>query len=186
MTDSVSISTGIAGRYATALFELSREADSTARLENDVSALRAALGESDDLRALITSPVYSREEMASAITAVAERMGLDRLVTNTLAVMASKRRLFALPLLLDRVDALLAEHNGIVSVEVLSAEDIGQEEMAALESMLKDSLNKAIRVDVKVDSSLIGGLSVKIGSRLVDASIRTRLAKLKNVMQEVG
>ncbi len=151
-----------------------------------MSDLRAALEGSDDLRSLITSPVYSREEMASAITAVAERMGLDRLVTNTLAIMASKRRLFALPLLLDRVDALLDEHNGVVSVEVMSAEEIGKDEMATLATMLQDRLNKVIRVDVTVDSSLIGGLSVKIGSRLVDASIRTRLVKLKNAMQEVG
>ena len=186
LTDSVSISTGIAARYATALFELSLEAGSIDALEKSVAELRDVLVESEDLRTLISSPVYTRDEMASAISAVAERMNLDSLVRNTLALMASKRRLFVLPAMLDRVDSLVAEHKGVITVEVVSAEELGSGESESLKRMFRDKLGKDIRIDLSVDRRLIGGLSAKIGSRLVDASIRTRLSTLRNLMQGVG
>ena len=186
MTDSVSISAGIAARYATALFELSLEAGSIDALEKSVAELRDALVASEDLRSLISSPVYTRDEMANAVSAVAERMNLDGLVRNTLALMASKRRLFVLPAMLDRVDSLIAEHKGVITVEVVSAEELGSGESESLKRMFRDRLGKDIRIDLSVDKRLIGGLSAKIGSRLVDASMRTRLSTLRNLMQGVG
>ena len=186
MPDSVSISSGIAARYATALFELALEADTADRLESNVADLKDALAASGDFRSLISSPVHSREEMSAAITAIADRMELDGLVSSTLALMASKRRLFVLPAMLESIEALLAEHRGVVQVEIVSAQELERSESEALEGMLRESLGKDVKIDISVDSGLIGGLSAKIGSRLVDASIRTRLARLRNLMQEVG
>ena len=186
LPDSVSISSGIAARYATALFELALEAGTMDRLESNVADLKDALAASEDFRSLISSPVHSREEMSGAVTAIAERMGLDGLVCSTLALMASKRRLFVLPAMLEGVESLLAEHRGVVQVEIVSAQELEPSESEALERMFRERLGKDVKVDISVDASLIGGLSAKIGSRLVDASIRTKLARLRNLMQEVG
>ena len=185
MPDSVSISSGIAARYATALFELSLEADAVDKLDEDVAALGVALSESEDLRSLITSPVYTRAEMASAITAIARRMDLSALTTNTLGLMAEKRRLFVLPALIESVGALIADHKGIVSVEVVTAEELDEKDSEALGHMLRERLGMDVTIDMSVDPELIGGLSARIGSRLIDASMRTKLTTLRNLMQEV-
>ena len=180
MPDSVSISSGIAARYATALFELSLEAGAVDKLDEDVAALGVALSGSEDLRSLITSA-----EMASAITAIARRMELSALTTNALGLMAEKRRLFVLPALLKSVGALIADHKGIVSVEVVTAEELDEQDSEALGRMLRERLGMDVTIDMSVDPGLIGGLSARIGSRLIDASMRTKLTTLRNLMQEV-
>ena len=186
LPDSVSISSGVAARYATALFELALEEGSVDRLEANVAELKDTLAESVDLRTLISSPIYSRDEMARAIGIVAKKMGLEGNVGKTLALMASKRRLFVLPAMLDCIEALLAEHKGVIHVEIVSAEELGEQDSDVLERMFRKRLGRDVRIDMSVDEGLIGGLSAKIGSRLVDASIRTNLARLRNLMQEVG
>ncbi len=186
MSETASISTGIAGRYATAVFELAREQNDLAALERDVDALETALDESADLRDLINSPVYSREAQGRSITAVAQKMGLSQTFTNVLGLMASKRRLFALPYALRALRARLADEKGEVTAEVISAKDMTQAQQDKLASTLKERVGKDVKIKLAVDEGLIGGLVVKVGSKMIDTSIRSKLANLKNAMKEVG
>ena len=184
MPENISITAGIASRYATAIFEISREEGDLDTLEADVKALRKALGDSEDLRTLINSPVYARDEMERAIAAVGERMKLGQTVRNAVSVMALKRRLFALPVALDRIDALISDHKGVARAEVISAERLTEQQMARLAEMLSKKAGKTVELEVSVDASLIGGLVAKLGSRMVDCSTRTILSNLKDAMQE--
>ena len=186
MSEPASISSGIAKRYATAVFELAKESKSLKSLEADVDALEGALTESADLRTLITSPVYSRDQVARAITAVAAKMDLSQIVAGTLGVMATKRRLFALPQVLSALRALIAEHKGEVTAEVTSAQALSNDQEADLVKVLKARVGKDIKLKLTVDESLIGGLVIKVGSQMIDTSIRAQLAALRNSMKEVG
>lgn len=186
MSSSTSLTSGVAGRYATALFEIARDDGAIDRVEADVTALEAALGESADLRQLIHSPVYTREDQARAMRALAERMGLGTEVANTLGLMAHNRRLFVLPGLIAQIKALIADHRGEVTAEVTAARPLSDAQTKALVDTLRKQIGKDVTLDVTVDESLIGGLVVKVGSRMIDTSIRSRLASLQNVMKEVG
>lgn len=186
MSEPASISTGIAARYATALFELARESGGLGSLEADVSALQSALAESADLRGLIASPIYSREEQAGAIAAVAREMALMGLMANTLKLMAAKRRLFVLPQLLAVLRDQIAAEKGEVTADVTSAKALSAKQATALANALSKSFDKKVQLNVAVDQSLIGGLVVKVGSKMIDTSIRSRLAALQNAMKEVG
>ncbi len=186
MSESVSISTGIAQRYATALFELAKEAKALKALETDTGALAAALAESADLRDLIASPIYSREDQAAVVAKVAAKMGLNTITANTLALMASKRRLFVLPQLVAQLRARIAAEKGEVTAEVASAVALTEAQAKALATTLKKSVGKDIILDITVDESLIGGLVVRVGSKMLDTSVKARLAQLQNAMKEVG
>lgn len=156
------------------------------KIEADLGTFDAALAESPELRQLIASPAYSREEQGSAVMALAERMGLGREVANTLGLMAHNRRLFVLPQMIAQVRALIADLRGEVTAEVTAARPLGEAQRAALAETLKKQVGKDVTLDVTVDESLIGGLVVKVGSRMLDTSIRSRLAALQNAMKEVG
>ncbi len=186
MSEPASISAGIAGRYATAVFELAKEAGGLAALEADVAALGAAVKESADLRALIASPVFSREEQSRAMTALAARMGLSPTVTNTLALMAANRRLFVLPQLLAALTGMIAEAKGEVTADVTAAAALTKAQADKLAASLSKNIGKTVKLNTSVDESLIGGLIVKVGSKMIDTSIRSKLASLQNVMKEVG
>lgn len=186
VSEPASISTGIAARYATAVFELAREDNALDALESDIAALSAAIDESEDLRALIDSPVYGREEQAAAMGAIAEKMGLSGTVANTLSLMASKRRLFVLPQLLGELSRLIAEAKGEVTADVTAAKALSSDQQAKLAETLKARVGKDVKIKMSVDESLIGGLVVKVGSRMIDTSIRSKLAALQNTMKEVG
>ncbi len=186
MSEPASISAGIAGRYATAMFELAREAGGLKALEADVEALQAALDGSADLRALIGSPVYSRDEQAGAMAALARAMKLSGTVANTLGLMASNRRLFVLPQLLAALRAMIADEKGEVTAEVTSAAALTKAQADKLAKTLKASVGKTVKLNTTVDESLIGGLVVKVGSKMIDTSIRSKLASLQNAMKEVG
>ena len=186
MSEPASISTGIAGRYATALFELAKEGGALAALETDVAALTTTLGESADLRAVIASPVYSRDEQGGVIGAVAAKMGLSALFSNTLALMAGNRRLFVLPNLLAVLRDKIAAEKGEVTAEVTAAKALTKKQADALAKSLSASFGKKVQLNVAVDESLIGGLVVKVGSKMIDTSIRAKLAALQNTMKEVG
>lgn len=186
MSEPASISSGIAQRYATALFEISKEADAIAALQTDVDALDAALGESADFREVIGSPVYSREQQGKAIGALAGKMGLGAMTSNTLQLMASKRRLFTLPQLVAQLRVLIARERGEIRAEVVSAKPLSDAQRKKLAAALKASAGKDVRIDETVDESLIGGLVVKLGSKMIDTSIRARLDALQNTMKEVG
>lgn len=186
MSEPASISTGIAARYATAMFEIASEGKALPALEKDVDALDAALAESADLRDLIHSPIYSREDTAAAIGAVADKMKLKPVMGNTLRLMASKRRLFVLPALIAELRARIADHKGEVTAEVTSAKALTKTQVDALVKSLKAQVGKDIKLKATVDESIIGGLVVKVGSKMIDTSIRSKLNALQNTMKEVG
>jgi len=186
VAETASISTGIAARYATAIFELAQEEKSLSAIETDIDTLDAALAESAELGDLIASPVYSRAEQGAAITAVAAGLGLSENTTNLLRLMASKRRLFVLPQMLRRLHGLIAEEKGEVTADVTAAKALTKAQADKLAKALKASIGKDIKINLAVDESLIGGLVVKVGSRMIDTSIASRLANLQNAMKEVG
>ena len=186
MSETASTATGIAGRYALAVFDLVKEANGVKALEADVAALEGAMGESADLRALISSPVYSREEQAAAIAAVAKKMKISAVLANTLGLMASNRRLFVLPQLLSGLKAMIAEEKGEVTADVTAAAGLTKAQETKLAATLKKAVGKDVKLNVSVDESLIGGLIVKVGSKMIDTSIRSKLASLQNSMTEVG
>ena len=186
MSEPASISSGIAQRYATALFDLALEANALDALETDADALGAAIDESEALRDLLTSPIYGREETESAIGAVAEKMALQPLTSNTLKLMAQNRRLFVVPALVDALRAKIAEHKGEVTAEVISAKALTAQQTTKLTEALKAGADQKIKLNVTVDEEIIGGLIVRMGSKMIDTSIRSRLNALKNSMKEVG
>lgn len=185
MSEPASISAGIAGRYATAVFELAKEAKGLAALEADVAALAQALKDSADLRQVIASPVVSREDQGRAMAALAAKMGLSPTVANTLALMAANRRLFVLPQLLSALAGMIAEEKGEVTAEVTAAAELTNAQAEKLAATLKKTVGKTVKLNTTVDESLIGGLIVKVGSKMIDTSIRSKLASLQNVMKEV-
>lgn len=186
MSEPASISTGIAARYATAMFELASEAKALPALEKDVDALDGALSDSADLRDLIHSPIYSRDESAAAIGGVADAMKFDAITGNTLRLMANKRRLFVLPALIAELRARIADHKGEVTAEVVSAKVLTKTQTDALTKSLKAQDGKTVILKATVDESIIGGLVVKIGSKMIDTSVRSKLNALQNTMKEVG
>ena len=186
MSEPASISSGIAKRYATAIFELAKEDSALGALEKDVETLDSALGDSSDFRSLIASPVYSRADQVRAVTALASRMELSQTVSGALGLMASKRRLFVLPQMLSALRALIADEKGEVTAEVTAARALSDEQQSDLVRTLKDRIGKDVKLELAVDDALIGGLVVKVGSRMIDTSIRSKLAALQNAMKEVG
>ena len=186
MSEPASISRGIAARYATAVFELAKEGKAIKALEADVATLAAALADSPDLNALISSPVYTREQSQAAITAVAKKAGLSANVVNTLSLMAQNRRLFVLPQLVAALADLLAEERGEVTAEVTSAKALTKAQSEKLAKVLTERVGKTVNINATVDESLIGGLVVMVGSKMIDTSIRSRLNSLQNAMKEVG
>ncbi len=186
MSESASISSGIADRYATAVFELAKEGDELAALESNLADLSAALEDSADLRQLISSPVISRAAQGAAITEIAQKMGLGATMTNVMALMAAKRRLFVLPHLLTRLGDMIAEHNGEITADVVSAQPLSSDQSEKLAETLKARTGKTVKIKATVDESLVGGLVIKVGSKMIDTSIRSKLNSLQNAMKEVG
>ncbi|MEL6840264.1 MAG: F0F1 ATP synthase subunit delta [Pseudomonadota bacterium] len=186
MSETAGISTGIAARYATAVFDLAKEGKAIKSLESDVAALDAAMAESADLRTLLTSPLYSREEQSAAITAIAKKMALSDTTSNVLALLASKRRLFVLPQLLSVLEGMLADARGEVTAEVTTAKALTKAQADKLAKTLKAQVGNDVTIKETVDESIIGGLIVKVGSKMIDTSIASKLNALQNTMKEVG
>lgn len=186
VSESASNSTRIAARYATAVFELAKEGGGLDALERDVDTMEAAIAESSDLRDLIRSPIYTREQQGGAVAALAAKMGLSGTMANALKLMASKRRLFVMPQLLSVLRGKIADEKGEVTAEVQSARALTEAQQSKLAKTLKASVGKDVKMNLSVDESLIGGLIVKVGSKMIDTSIRSKLAALQNTMKEVG
>ena len=147
--------------------------------------LRAALDDSADLRALISSPIYTRDQQSAAIAALSQRMGFSPVLANTLQLMARNRRLFVLPQLVRQLQALIAEERGEVTADVTSAVALTDDQQARLRDTLAQKSGKIVKLNTRVDESLIGGMIVKLGSQMIDSSIRSKLASLQNVLKEV-
>ncbi|WP_339113224.1 F0F1 ATP synthase subunit delta [Thioclava sp. GXIMD2076] len=186
MSEPASISAGIADRYATAVFEISKDSGQLDALKGEIDALEVALSESADLQGLIKSPLYSSEEQEASIEAIAKAMGLSATMTHTLGLLAQKRRLYLLPMLLSALSAKIAEEKGEVTANVTSATELSQEQQAKLADALAAKTGKTVQLNIAVDETLIGGMIVKLGSRMVDTSIRSKLASLQTSMKEVG
>jgi F-type H+-transporting ATPase subunit delta len=186
VSESASISTGIAERYATAVFELAKDGKQLSDLERDVDTLDTAVNESADFRDLINSPVYSRDAQGTAIAALADKMGLSPTVGNTLKLMATKRRLFVVPQLVAALRAQIADEKGEITADVRSAKEMSDAQRDTLAETLKKAVGKDVKMNVTVDERLIGGLIVKVGSKMIDTSIASKLSALQNTMKEVG
>jgi F-type H+-transporting ATPase subunit delta len=180
---NANIQASLAGRYATALFELARDSKAIDVVENSLSSVAQAIGESADLKALTTNPVLTRTNAKNAIGAVARSMRLDALTTKTLGVLAQNRRLSETVNVARAFSALAASHRGEVTAEVTSAHVLSAAQMNALSAKLKARVGSDVAIQTKVDPSLLGGLTVKIGSQMIDNSIKTRLNTLANAMK---
>lgn len=176
----------MAGRYATALFELAGEASAIDTVSADLDSFSAMLAESEDLRRLVGSPAFSAEEQTGAIKAVLAKAGISGIAANFIGLVASKRRLFALPGMIGAYKALVADAKGIVSAEVTLAEAPSPKRVEDIRTALAAVAGKAVDVAIKIDPSLIGGIVVKMASRMVDASLKTKLNSIRLAMKEVG
>ena len=176
----------IAERYAGSLYELAVQSKTVDQVEADLSRFEALLSESDDLARMIKSPVFSAEEQFKAIVAIADKAGISGLVGNFLRVVAQNRRLFAVPSLIKALRAIAAEARGEVAADVTSAHPLSAAQEQELKAALKGVTGKDVAINAAVDPSLLGGLVVKIGSRQIDTSLRTKLNSLKLALKEVG
>jgi F-type H+-transporting ATPase subunit delta len=178
---------GLAGRYANALFELAQEGRTDGKTVDAVSAdlgsLRKALDSSPDLARLVRSPVFSAEDQARALQAILAKMGAGNLTVKFVLLLAQKRRLFALAGIIKSYEGLVARSRGETEAEVASARPLSDGEVAELKATLKSRLGKEPRLHAKVDPALLGGLVVKVGSRMIDSSLRTKLDGLRMAMK---
>lgn len=179
------IVSGMAGRYATALFELADEAGSIDAVKADMDTLTAVISESADFARLVKSPVFSAEEQVKAVSAVLGALGISGLAANFVKLVAQNRRLFALPAIIKSYSALVAAKRGEVTAQVTVAEPLSESHTAALKQALVEKTGKDVALDVTVDPSILGGLIVQLGSRMVDASLKTKLNSIRHSMKEV-
>ncbi|GAB5487993.1 MAG: F0F1 ATP synthase subunit delta [Parasphingorhabdus sp.] len=183
MDHSSGIRASLAGRYATALFALAEENKSIDKVQTSLDTLSAAVTESDDLKALTSSPVLSRDDAGKAIAATAKSLKLDALTTNVLGVLAANRRLDQIPAVIRAFTTLASGHRGEVTAEVTSAHPLDDKQIDALKAQLKKRVGSDVSVSTAVDPSILGGLVVKIGSQMIDNSIKTRLNTLSQAMK---
>jgi F-type H+-transporting ATPase subunit delta len=181
--NSGGIQASLAGRYATALFELARDEGQLETVGSSLATLRASLRESEDLAELTTSPLIGREDALKGITAAAAAMRLDPITSNFLGVLAQNRRLSKLNSIIRAFNMLAAAHRGETTAEVTSAHPLSDDQVAALRTNLKDRIGRDVTVDLNVDPTILGGLVVKIGSQMIDGSIRTKLNNLAQSMK---
>jgi F-type H+-transporting ATPase subunit delta len=180
-----SIISGMAGRYATALFELALDNKAVDSVKNDLDQFDALANGSADLNRLVRSPVFGADEQLKALSAILAKAGITGLAANFLRVITTNRRLFAVRDMIRAYRALVARHKGEVTAQVTVAEKLNDKNLDALKSALKSVTGgKDIDLDVEVDPTIIGGLIVKVGSRMVDSSLRTKLNSIKFAMKE--
>ena len=177
------IQASLGGRYALALFELAGDGKSIDRVEQSLAAVRDALDQSDEFRSLTTSPLVARGAATKAVLATADELGVDATTRSFLGVLAENRRLAALPAIIRAFRQLAARHRGEATAEVTSAHPLGAEQVDELKQQLRLRLGREVSVELSVDPALLGGLVVRIGSQMIDSSIRTRLNGLTAAMK---
>jgi F-type H+-transporting ATPase subunit delta len=177
---------GVSGRYATALFELARDEKSIDAVKADLDEFDALLADSADLKRLVRSPVFSAEVQMRALDAVLAKGGMTGTSAKFLKVLTANRRLFAVADVIRAFRALVANFKGEATADVTVAEQLNEKNLDALKASLKSVTGKDVALNVKVDPSIIGGLVVKLGSRMVDSSLRTKLNSIKHAMKEAG
>ena len=175
---------GMAGRYATALFDLAKDGNAIDAVQADLKRFDALVAESADLDRLVRSPVFSTVEQLAALGAVLEQANIGGLTANFLKLITTNRRLFAVRDMARAFEKLVAEHKGEATAEVTVAETLKDEHLDALRAALKSVSGKDVDLKIKVDPAIIGGLVVKLGSRMVDTSLRTKLNAIRHAMKE--
>ena len=178
---------GMAGRYAQALFDLAKESKTTDQVAKDLSSFQAMIDESDDLRRFLKSPAYSSEDQIKAIDALLKQAGIAGTAEKFMKLVAQKRRLFALDDMISGYTKLNDAEKGVSRAEVTVAEPLKDAHLLAIKDALAQVAGSdSVEVNVKVDPSIIGGMIVKLGSRMVDSSLKTKLNSLRTRMKEVG
>lgn len=185
MADEQAIASGVAGRYATALFELAREKGELDEVDANLRHLAALLEESPEFRYATRSPSLSRREQASLMAGVAKEIGLAGVVANFLGVLARNRRLAELGEIASAFARLMAAHRGEIRAQVRSAKALDKTQTEALKAKLKALAGQEVTIEASVDESLIGGLVIRIGSRMIDGSVASKLAALERAMKGV-
>ncbi len=185
MSAEASVVSGIAGRYATALFELARDSGALDNVASDVAGLGSMIDDSEDLDRLLRSPVIAAEDQGRGVGAVLEKAGASQVVCNFVAVVAQNRRLFALRDMIRAFRALLAAHRGEVVAEVTSAHTLNDGQLAKIKAELAAAMKTDVQVETAVNEDILGGMIVKIGSRMVDSSLRTKIQNLRFAMRGV-
>ena len=183
MDISGGIQASLAGRYALALFELARDEGKLDAVSESLAGLRQALDESDDFRTLTTSPLIGRDASATGAAAAVEAMGLDPLTRDFVGVLARNRRLSQLGAVIRAFNLLAARHRGEITAEVTSARPLEGDQVDAIKANLRSRFGSDIAVDLQVGPNILGGLVVKVGSRMIDGSIRTKLNTLAQAMK---
>ncbi|AMM83658.1 F0F1 ATP synthase subunit delta [Martelella sp. AD-3] len=176
----------VAQRYAVSLFELAKEDDSIDAVGADIDRVEALLNESDDFRRLVMSPVFSADEQLKAVTAILAKAEIGGYVANFVKLVAKNRRLFVLPGMISAYRGEVAAYRGQATAEVTVAHALSDEQQQELKTALKDVTGKDVSLQITEDASLLGGMIVKVGSRQIDTSLRTKLSKLKLSLKEVG
>ena len=184
-SESTAVS-GIAERYAAALYDLADEQKSLDETAEDLRGLAALIEESEDFRRMIRSPVIGKEEQAHAAGAIVEKAGATELVRHFVGVIAANRRLFALSAIIQSFLELLATRRGFVRAEVTTAQELSDDRRQALADALKASMGNEVSLEVQVDPAIIGGMVVRVGSRMIDSSLKTKLERLQLAMKGVG
>jgi F-type H+-transporting ATPase subunit delta len=180
------MTTGMAGRYASALFELAREQNELDTVDKDLGNFQSMLNASSDLSRLVKSPAFAAEEQERALGAVMAWASVGATTSNFLKVVARNRRLFAAEDMIKNFRQLVAKHRGEMVAEVKSALPLNDQQLGALKDKLKSTYGKDVKLDTKVDPSLLGGLVIKVGSRMFDSSLKTKLMNLKVVLKGTG
>jgi len=187
ISHETTIVSGVAGRYAQALFELAQEQKAMDKVAADLDAFKLLIAENDDLKRFIKSPVFSADEQVKALAAILARANIAGITANFLKLVAAKRRLFAVEDMITAYRKLHDLQKGLSRADVVVAEPLKQAHVKALKAALADITgSKNIEVAVKVDPNILGGLIVRVGSRMVDGSLRTKLNSLRTRMKEVG
>jgi F-type H+-transporting ATPase subunit delta len=183
--DNTSLS-DLAGRYAAALLDLADEKKALDQVSADLATLRSMIAESADLRRMLNSPVITRDEQRKAMTALMDKAAIGDLTQRFVLVVARNHRLFALPAMIEAYLSELARRRGEITAEVTSARSLSDAQQSALLEALRSAVGGKVQLDLKVDPALIGGLVVKVGSRMIDSSLRSKLQRLQLAMKGVG
>ena len=186
MSSETTGTTGLAGRYAAALIELAESANKLDKVAEDLIALRSMISESKDLNRVITSPVLTRNEQAQAMTALCAKAEMDELTGNFAGTVAQNRRLPSLNKMISAFLNELSRRRGEASAQVISAKTLSDAQLKAVSDVLKKAVGGKVSVEANVDESLLGGLIVKVGSRMVDTSLKTQLQQLHLSMKGIG
>lgn len=183
MATNSSVIGGIAGRYAAALYDLADEGKALDAVAGDLSALKALIAESADMAKLIRSPLIDRDARAAAMNSILQQAGSHDLTRRFIGIVARNNRLFALPSMIEAFLAELAERRGEITAEISSARPLNETQLAAIADTLQSTLGGRIAIEPRVDASLIGGLVVRVGSRMIDASLKSKLQRLQVAMK---